>query len=204
MLDFLKDFLYIAQIDSGNVRVGLVIYSTRVSIQFQLNTFTSKSELFDAIDQTPYEYGSTNTADGIKTMRQMFRPENGDRPHVENMAIIITDGVSNINARRTIPEAEQARAEGIHIYVIGIGLTDTREIDGIASKPVEENRFTVQEFSELTALRDKVFQSFCVGESLHPVFGLLVFIFYKVLQLYLLLVYNCDIDAKGYLLKGHI
>ena len=97
-------------------------------------------------------------------MRQMFSRQNGDRPRVRNMAIVITDGVSNINARRTIPEAEGARAEGIHIYVIGIGLTDTREIDGIASKPIEENRFTVQEFSELRAMRDKVFQSFCVGE----------------------------------------
>ena len=164
MLQFLKDFLYIAQIDSGNVRVGLVIYSTRVNVQFQMNTFSTKGEVFDAIDQTPYEYGSTNTADGLKTMRQMYSPQNGDRPHVRNIAIVITDGVSNINARRTIPEAVQARAAGIHIYVIGIGLTDTKEIDGIASPPIEENRFTVDEFSELRALRSKIFQSFCIGE----------------------------------------
>ncbi|XP_041374199.1 uncharacterized protein LOC121387240 [Gigantopelta aegis] len=163
MLNFLKDFLYIASIDSGNVRVGLVIYSTRVHVQFQLNDFSSKGEVYNAIDNTPYEYGSTNTADGLKTMRTMFTRRNGDRPDVKNVAIVITDGVSNINARRTIPEAEGARAEGIHIYAIGIGLTDTREIDGIASKPIEENRFTVQEFSELRVLRDKVFRSFCVA-----------------------------------------
>ena len=91
----------------------------------------------------------------------MYTPQNGDRPGVDNICIVVTDGVSNINSRRTIPEAEQARAEGIHIYAIGIGLTDTTELDGIASKPVEKNRFAVQEFSELSTLRDEVFAGFC-------------------------------------------
>ena len=69
-------------------------------------------------------YGSTNTADSIEAMRnEMFTAENGDRPDVRNMAIIITDGVSNINSRRTIPEADLAKEEGIHIYTVGIGLT---------------------------------------------------------------------------------
>ncbi|XP_025106489.1 collagen alpha-3(VI) chain-like isoform X11 [Pomacea canaliculata] len=162
MKDFVKDFLYIAGIDNGNVRVGVVIYSTEVFIQFHLNSYNTKAEVFDAIDNIPYRHGSTNTAGGLQAMRtQMYTPANGDRPDVPNIAIVVTDGVSNINSRRTIPEAEQARAEGIHIYAIGIGLTDTTELDGIASKPVDENRFAVQEFSELRVLRDKVFASFC-------------------------------------------
>jgi Mg-chelatase subunit ChlD len=175
MKDFVKDFLRIADIDNGNVRVGVLIYSTEVHLQFQLNTYRTKGQIFDAIDQIPYRYGSTNTADGLKTMRtQMYTAVNGDRPGVPNICIVVTDGVSNINSRRTIPEAEQARAEGIHIYAIGIGLTDTTELDGIASKPVDENRFAVQEFSELRSLRDKVFAAFCPGmllERLHQTFA---------------------------------
>lgn len=92
---------------------------------------------------------------------QMYVPERGDRPDVKNVAVVITDGVSNINARRTVPEAESARGAGIHIYAIGIGLADTTELDGIASRPINENRFTVQDFKELRGLRDKVFTSFC-------------------------------------------
>jgi collagen type VI alpha len=113
----------------------------------------------------PYRHGSTNTADALKTMRtQMFTQANGDRPDVDNICIVVTDGVSNINSRRTIPEAEQARADGIHIYAIGIGLTDTKELDGIANKPVEENRFAVQEFSELRDMRLKIFSALCPGK----------------------------------------
>ena len=163
MLDFLKYFLVPANIQDDNVRVGIVIYSTRVFIQFQMSDYIgNKRGVYQAIDKIPYEYGSTNTYGGLNTMRtQMFLPETGDRPDVDNVVILITDGVSNINARRTIPEAEKARDQGIRIYVIGIGLTDTKEIDGIASRPLDENRFTVQEFSELQDMRQKVFGSIC-------------------------------------------
>ena len=42
---------------------------------------------------------------------EIFNPLRGDRPDAPNVAIILTDGVSNINSRRTIPEAETARKE---------------------------------------------------------------------------------------------
>ena len=162
MKDFLKYFLSTAPIDNGNVRVGVIIYSTADYLQFHLNAYSNSLELFDAIDFIPYRYGSTNTADALKTMRtEMFTAANGDRPDVENIAIVITDGVSNINARRTIPEADEARKAGIHIYAIGIGLTDTKELDGIASKPLEENRFTVQDFAELRDIRTTIFEALC-------------------------------------------
>ena len=162
MKDFVKDFLFGADIDGGNVRVGVIIYSTADYVQFQLNSYNKKTEVYNAIDEIPYRHGSTNTADALRTMRSvMYTQENGDRPGVDNICIVVTDGVSNINSRRTIPEAEQARADGIHIYAIGIGLTDTKELDGIASKPVEENRFAVQEFTELRDLRQKVFSALC-------------------------------------------
>ena len=164
MKDFIKDFLFKANIDGGNVRVGMIIYSTEDYLQFHLNAYQDKLDLFDAIDEIPYRYGSTNTADALKTMRtHMYTAANGDRPGVPNVAIVVTDGVSNINSRRTIPEAEQARAAGIHIYAIGIGLSDTTELDAIASKPVDDNRFSVKEFSELRTLREKVFASLCAG-----------------------------------------
>ncbi|XP_041361910.1 matrilin-4-like [Gigantopelta aegis] len=161
LLNFVKDLLSIVSIDNGNVRAGLLIYSTRVHIQFQLNTFTSKGEIYDAINNTSYEYGSTNTAAAIQTMRTMFSPRNGERLDAKNVGILITDGLSNINPRRTIPEAERARAEGIHSFVIGVGLTNTSELEEIANPPTEPNLFIVKEFSELRILRNTVFQSLC-------------------------------------------
>lgn len=165
-LKFCKDFLNNADIDSGNVRVGIVTYSTAVKVHFHLNSYSSKADVFTAIDNIPYLYGSTNTAGGLETMRtDMFTARNGDRPGAKNIAMIVTDGVSNINSRRTIPEAIQARDEGIHIYAVGIGLTDTRELDGMASEPIEKNRFVVADFDELSGLDEQVFAALCPGKK---------------------------------------
>jgi collagen type VI alpha len=46
---------------------------------------------------------------------EFFSVANGDREDVPDVTIILTDGVSNINGRKTIGEAELARSEGIHI-----------------------------------------------------------------------------------------
>ena len=166
MKDFVKKFLHSANIDNGEVRVGLLSYSTTVKVEFQLNTFGSKTEVFNAVDAIPWRYGSTNTADGLQTMHaDMFTEANGDRPGVPNICIIMTDGVSNINYQRTIPEAVTAREKGIHIYAIGIALKDLREVNGIASEPASLNVFAVDSFDELEGLDEKIFEATCPGNS---------------------------------------
>ncbi len=44
---------------------------------------------------------------------------NGDRAGDPNVAIVITDGRSNIDQQRTLPAAENARRAGIEIYAVG-------------------------------------------------------------------------------------
>ena len=52
----------------------------------------------------------TNTADGLRMMKdEMFIPSNGDREGARNVAIIFTDGNSNVNEDNTIPEAIAVR-----------------------------------------------------------------------------------------------
>ena len=41
------------------------------------------------------------------------------RPDVQQIAIVLTDGVSNIDAVRTIPEADAAKNEDIEMFVVG-------------------------------------------------------------------------------------
>lgn len=165
MKNFVNELLSNADIDSGNARVGVVIYSTNVQVEFQLNKYHSNADVEKAVNDIAYIYGSTNTAGAITKMRkEMFTPRNGDRPGVPNIAVIITDGISNINSRQTVKEAIAARDDdNIHIYTIGIGLADTRELDGMASPPIENNRFNVQSFDELKGFDRKIFQAICKG-----------------------------------------
>ena len=95
-------------------------FSTEVEIQFYLDEYKTSADIKAAIDAIPYIYGSTNSADALKTMHsQIFTRARGDRPDADNIAFMITDGVSNINYRRTIPEADNARQKKIEIYAIG-------------------------------------------------------------------------------------
>jgi Mg-chelatase subunit ChlD len=66
--------------------------------------------MFKAIDRTPWIHGNTNTADALRELRTvMFTTKHGDRPEAENVAIVMTDGVSNIEHWRTVPEADECR-----------------------------------------------------------------------------------------------
>ncbi|XP_059165058.1 von Willebrand factor D and EGF domain-containing protein-like isoform X2 [Physella acuta] len=162
--DFMKDLLLVADIDNGNVRVGAVVFSNAAYIQFHLDKYKTKAELFQAISAIPYISGWTNTADGLRTMRTtMFSPAHGDRPNVPNIAVVITDGQSNTNRERTIPEAEAAKDQGIQIYAIGVGAGITEELNNIASKPVDDFRFTVQDYKQLKDLKQKLFSAICAA-----------------------------------------
>ena len=120
MRNFAKDLVEKADVDSGSVRFGAVIYSTDVLIQFYLDQYQTTAQIKSAIDGIPYIYGSTNSADALQTMHsQVFVRNRGDRPDADNIAFMITDGVSNINSRRTIPEANRAKGKGIEVYAIG-------------------------------------------------------------------------------------
>ncbi|WAR09890.1 CO6A3-like protein [Mya arenaria] len=196
MRDFLKEFLSNADIDSGSVRVGVNIYSTDVQVEFHLNRYTKAADVMSAIDNIPYIYGSTNTADALQSMANvMFTPQNGDRPDAPNVCILLTDGVSNINSRRTIPEAERARAKNVHLYVIGIGLTDTREVTAIATPPASKNLFSVNSFDELKGLHKTILNTAtCKGMNIHN--QCLIYYF----DLFLLIYFHCTVrNSENYL-----
>ena len=165
MKDFIKNFVSDADVDGGSVRIGVNVFSSKSYIEFNLNSYSTKAEIFTALDNIDYKKGSTNIADALKKTRtKMFTVANGDRPGVENIIILMTDGKSTKNTKRTIPEAEITRDAGIHIYAVAIGYDDFTEIDAIASKPVNENRFAIENFDGLEELKKNIFAAFC-GKS---------------------------------------
>ncbi|XP_062575514.1 matrilin-2-like, partial [Saccostrea cucullata] len=160
MKSFVKKFLQTAKIDCGEMRVGLMIYGSQVTIEFQLNTYDTKTELIDAVDKIPWRYGGFNPANALKTMHEeMFSDANGDRVGVRNICVILTGGILNINDYITITESEKAREKGIHIYAIDIALKVFSEVIRIANQPASLNAFAVESFDELEDLDLKIFES---------------------------------------------
>ncbi len=58
--------------------------------------------------------GKTNTQAALSAMRRdLFSTARGDRAGVDNFAVLVTDGYSNINRFNTVPEAQRAKDEDI-------------------------------------------------------------------------------------------
>ncbi|KAK7502427.1 hypothetical protein BaRGS_00006380, partial [Batillaria attramentaria] len=162
----IKNYVYY-MVENFNVgpdatQVGVATFSQNARTQFYLNDNQNKRQLQSAISAMTYEYGNTNTAAGLKLMRSsMFSNSRGNRPNAPDYVIVITDGLSNVNAEQTIPEAELAKAEGIHVFAIGIGVSDGWELRAIASEPADRNAFMLNEFSDLWNISDKLIDATC-------------------------------------------
>ena len=65
-----------------------------------------------ALRRISFMGGRTGTSAALRQLRQvMFQSANGDREGVPNIVIIFTDGNSNIQEDRTIPEAIEDRID---------------------------------------------------------------------------------------------
>ena len=163
MKNFTKNLLSgAANIDGGKVRVGMNVYSTDSIVEFHLKDYKNKNDIFDAIDALHYQAGGTYTGVALKRVSsEMFTVANGDRPDVNNIAFVVTDGQSTDDP---IPVADALR-DHIKIYAVGIGLDDTTELEGIAHKPAKDNVFTIDDFDKLEGLEKQVFAAIC-GKAL--------------------------------------
>ena len=151
-------------IDGGLVRVAVALYSNTAEAQFYLNTYSKKRDILKAIDKIQFTYGRTNITGALKLMRtDMFTHMRGDRADVPNVGIIVTDGVSTIENQKTVPEADLARLRGIRIFGIGVGLTNTSELEGIAGNL--ENVYTIDHFDDLELKMDNLYQTICPGNT---------------------------------------
>lgn len=69
------------EIDSGNFRVGAVTFSDNARQEFYLNSYNKMQDIERALSRIRYVYGSTNTADALRMVREtMLTTSNGDRP----------------------------------------------------------------------------------------------------------------------------
>ena len=165
MKNFTKNVLQSADIDGGHARVGVNVFSSGNDVIFNLNTYDNKNDVFGAINAIDHRDGyPTNIPGALDTVRtEMFTAANGDRADVSNIAIVVTDGESNGDP---IKSADEARSEGIHILVIGIGPSkNIDQLKGMANKPAEDNLFLIDGFIGLDAIKEQVFEAVC-GKSL--------------------------------------
>ena len=66
-----------------DTQVGAIVFSNTASISFQLNSFTDRSAVVQAIQHIVYFGQYTNTADALRTLRlDVLTTEAGARPQM--------------------------------------------------------------------------------------------------------------------------
>ena len=107
--------------------------------------------------------GRTNTQDALRlSYESVFVSNRGDRPGVRNVAVVVSDGNSNIAADRTQAEAETARQRGIELFAVAVGeQSNDVEMAGIASDPDSEHLLSMRTDDQLNATANRLLQLLC-------------------------------------------
>ena len=91
----------------------------------------------------------------------------GDRPHLKNIVVLLTDGDSN-SFEQTVAEARATREAGIHIIVVSIGTwLNSIQVKEIASDPDSQSVYHVDSFDDLGRIGNSLKMLLCDGEQLY-------------------------------------
>jgi hypothetical protein len=156
------------KIEDGEYRIGLLRYSTDADIQFDLNSHdTTKEARFD-VDSMKYNGGDVNTANAIDVARQqMFTTEKGDRDYARNYIILLTGQERSLSTNGAWAAAERAEDESIQLYVVGLDIDDTMELDETPSHPLSTYQYLTRNEREVMEVPDKIRATLPPSKSLH-------------------------------------
>ena len=159
------------KIAKNHVRVAAISYSTTAVVNFYLSRYNDHWSLDNAIRSIRYRRGGTNTHLALRLVQSVFSKRYGDRPDAQNIAIVITDGVSH-RPSLTVLEANKLQKAGVTMFSIGVGRRlKQSELRAMASKPTAQHIFNVNNFDALDSIAKKITTKTCkVGKYIQVLF----------------------------------
>ena len=155
-------------IDSYRMRAGAITYQASATLHMTLGRHSgSHIGFLNAMRFTrDVTIDGTNAASAFHLLRNDFYSNsNGDRDTVANIVLWFTDGYSNIDRERTVPEAVLTRdhtMDSVRIITVGIGDDVNRaELEGMASQPASENIFYLPNVAELDQVAKDITAQLC-------------------------------------------
>ena len=151
--NFLKALAGAFGVSADGSRAGVITFSYFTELSIKLNDHTNIFTFNAAVDAIPL-MGSTTRIDKAlrQTQKELFTSENGGRPGVTKILILLTDGsqTKELGAEDPGDIANELRADGVVIIVIGIGSgIEANELAQMAGG--KDNAFDVESFDELVS-----------------------------------------------------
>ena len=157
--DSIKTFIRTFNVSSGLTRVGVIVFSTNATAVFKLDSYTTQSDVEQAIDNITYPAGGTYTGKALtKAAEDLFGPNSVRSSNVSKILVVVTDGVSTDEVSQP---ATLLKNINVVPYVVGIGSNcDVTQLEQIAVNAT--NRVFKTEFNSLSEtfirLRGKICQ----------------------------------------------
>uniref|UniRef100_A0A8B9QH52 VWFA domain-containing protein n=1 Tax=Apteryx owenii TaxID=8824 RepID=A0A8B9QH52_APTOW len=137
--DFMQSFVTKVDVGLDNVRIGLLQFSSEIREEFQLDRYSTMTDLQRAIQEMQQIKTRTLTGKALTFAASYFDRYRGGRPELKQYLIVITDGKSQDPVK--IP-ARAIRDKGITIYAIDMlkaNNSQLLEIVGTQDKVFFEN-----------------------------------------------------------------
>ena len=168
--EFVKNFIKSGiTIGPNDDQVGVIIFGGNAQVVFNLNAYQKETQLLGAIDSIPYLSESTNTAAALRKLIDEGFTEGGgarlDSKTVLRVAIVMTDGKSNVSPSDTPVAATRVHNFRPSILVYAVGVTNSvnqEELNEIATSPELVDNLDSFDTSLLKEYQEEQFYHICV------------------------------------------
>ncbi|KAM4604543.1 collagen alpha-1(XX) chain-like, partial [Discoglossus pictus] len=158
--NFLVGILNPLHISRDKIRIGLSQYSGEPQTEWDLNSFSTKPEVLEAVRRLKYKGGNTFTGLAMThVLEENLRAASGSRSTAGKLLVLLTDGKSQDDA---ISVAQTLKEAGIYILTIGVKNADESELREMASEPTELMVHMVSDFPLLSSLVGRVSRAICL------------------------------------------
>ncbi|XP_034392669.1 collagen alpha-1(XX) chain-like [Cyclopterus lumpus] len=157
--DFLEGLMTPFHIGPDHIQIGLTQYSGDPRTEWQLNNFTTKDQLLEAVRNFRYKGGNTFTGQALlHVMEENMQTKAGARSDTPFFLVLLTDGKSQDDA---IAAANRLKSAGVEIIAVGVKNADEAELRQVASEPVDLNVYNVNDFPLLSKLVARLVHILC-------------------------------------------
>uniref|UniRef100_A0A3B3QGQ3 Collagen, type XII, alpha 1a n=1 Tax=Paramormyrops kingsleyae TaxID=1676925 RepID=A0A3B3QGQ3_9TELE len=141
------------------MQISFVQYSDDAKTEFKLNTYHNKGTVLAALQLVRYRGGNTKTGVALKHVgEKVLTPDNGMRRNVPKVLVVVTDGRSQDEVKKS---ASTLQHMGYSLFVIGVADVDFAELRNIGSKPSERHVFIVDDFDAFAKIQDNLITFIC-------------------------------------------
>lgn len=163
LTNFVADVAQSLLIGADETRVAAIRFSNDATVIFHLDTYNTSLNVGRALRSIQIIASTTDTAGALRLMMsEVLTQRWGDRPDVHNVAILVTDGQSNVNPWDTIPAAQAAKSAGVRLFVIGVtNEINVRELESMSSLPLEDHFFNRTTYALVPTLVSQLTWSVC-------------------------------------------